>query len=321
MNDSASQPAPVMANLTIRQLEVFAMASRCASFSEAARRLAISQPSLSATVAKIERQLGLALFDRSSRTVRLTAHGKRLAVVADDLVRSFEHAMRGMADVADTRRGSASLAVVPSIAAGLAARALASFHRDYPDFQVTLHDVPGAQALGAVADRAVDFGIVARPAEPSGLEMETLLLDPFVVACRPDHPLAQRKSAGWGDIADTPLILGGIGRLRKDVETAWLQAGFALRPRFVVGQIRTALALAGAGLGVTLIPRLHQEEARQAGLAAVPARMALARELVIVRRPDRTLSAPAEHLIACFRAEALSVEGGAAPRRGGSLRR
>ncbi|GAB3469437.1 LysR family transcriptional regulator [Massilia terrae] len=308
-------------NLTIRQLEVFAMASRCTSFSEAAKRLGISQPSLSATVAKLEQQLGLSLFDRSSRSLRLTAQGQRMAVVAGDLVRNFEEAVRSLDDVASTRRGSTSLAVVPSVAAGLAAQALTLFYEDYPDFLVTLHDTPGAQAAAMVNDRVVDFGIFARPAEPSDLLMESLLHDPFVVVCRSDSPLAGRKSVGWGDLAEIPLIVGGIGRLRRDIENAWLQAGLNLRPRFVVEQIRTALALVDAGLGVTLIPRLHQLEARQAGLATIPARMPLERELVMVRRADRVLPAPVEHLMACFRRAVLSAEEGAAPRRGGSLHR
>lgn len=321
MIDSKAGIGRISTNLTIRQLEVFAMASRCASFSEAAKRLGISQPSLSATVAKIEQQLGLSLFDRSSRSLRLTAQGERLAVVADDLVRNFEHAMRGIEDVASTRRGSTSLAVVPSVAAGLAAQALTLFYRDYPDFNVSLHDIPGAQAAAWVKDRVVDFGIVARPGEPDDLLMESLLHDPFVVVCRTDSPLAGRKSAGWGDLAEQPLILGGIGKLRRDVENAALEAGLTLQPRFVVEQIRTALALVDAGLGVTLLPRLHQQEARQAGLAAIPARMALSRELVIVRRADRVLPAPVGHLVECFRRAAVSVAADAAPRRGGSPRR
>jgi LysR family carnitine catabolism transcriptional activator len=307
MIDSRDTPETVSSSLTIRQLEVFAMASRCTSFSEAAKRLGISQPSLSATIAKMERQLGLSLFDRSSRSLRLSPQGERLAVVADDLVRNFEHAMRGIGDVASTRRGSTSLAVVPSVAAGLAAQALLLFYKDYPDFHVTLHDIQGAQAAAWVVDRVVDFGIVARPSEPGDLLMEHLLHDPFVVVCRPDSPLAGRKSIGWGDLAEVPLILGGIGRLRRDVENGWLQAGLTLRPRFAVEQIRTALSLVDAGLGVTLLPRLHQQEARQAGLAVIPARMPLSRELVMVRRADRVLPAPVEHLMDCFRRAAAGL--------------
>jgi DNA-binding transcriptional LysR family regulator len=320
MTDNTAESSVASTNLTIRQLEVFAMASRCSSFSEAAKRLGISQPSLSGTVAKIEQQLGLSLFDRSSRKLRLTAQGERLAIVAEDLVRDFQEAMRGIGDVASARRGSTSLAVVPSVAAGLAAHALTLFYEEYPDFHVSLHDIPGAQAAAWVNDRVVDFGIVARPSEPSELRMESLLRDPFVVVCRTDSPLAGRKSVGWGDLAEVPLILGGIGKLRRDVEKAWQEAGLDLRPRFVVEQIRTALSLVDAGLGVTLIPRLHQDEARQVGLAAIPARMPLERELVIVKRADRVLPGPVEHLVECFRQAALSVEAGAAPRRGGSPR-
>jgi len=307
MIDSRATKEKISSSLTIRQLEVFAMASRCTSFSEAAKRLGISQPSLSATIAKMERQLGLSLFDRSSRSLRLSAQGERLAVVADDLVRNFEHAMRGIEDVASTRRGSTSLAVVPSVAAGLAALALLLFYADYPDFHVTLHDVQGAQAVAWVNDRVVDFGIVARPGDSGELVTETLLHDPFVVVCRPDSPLAARKSIGWGDLAEAPLILGGIGRLRRDVENGWLQAGLTLQPRFAVEQIRTALALVDAGFGVTLLPRLHQQEARQAGLLVIPTRMPLSRELVMVRRADRVLPAPVEHLMACFRRAAAGI--------------
>lgn len=88
----------------------------------------------------------------------------------------------------------------------------------------------------------------------------------------------------------------------------------------MVEQIRTTQLLVDAGMGVTLLPRLHQEEARQAGLAAIPARKPLSRELVIVRRANRVLPAPAEHLDECFRRAALSEAAGAAPRRGESRR-
>ncbi|MES2262623.1 MAG: LysR family transcriptional regulator [Pseudomonadota bacterium] len=289
------------ANLTIRQLEVFAMASRSPTFSEAAKRLGISQPSLSSTVAKIEDQLGLRLFDRTTRTMVLTSQGERLAVVADELVRNFRASLKNIQDVANVSRGRLSMAVIPSVAASIGPRVLKEFFASYPEFDVALHDVTGEKALAWVLDRVVDFAVIATPASHSELHVEPVYDDDFQIICHKDSPLASKRSVTWNDLASVPIVLTGGGAIRRDIENAWLQAKVAIQPRFEIEQIMTGLALVSADLGVAILPGMCRPAASD-DLVAVPMRSSvrIQRSLAIVRRSDRSLTKPVQHMFDCF---------------------
>lgn len=302
-----SQRDSVTENLTIRQLEVFAMASQSASFSEAAKRLGISQPSLSNTVAKIETQLGLRLFDRTTRTMVLTPQGKRLAIVADELVRNFRASLQNIDAEASELRGRLSLAVIPTVAAAVGPAALERFFDAYPGFVVGLHDVAGEKALAWVLERVVDCAIVATPATTSDLVVEHRHRDRFEVVCRRDHPLAKKRAVSWKDIAGASVILAGSGAIHRDVETAGAREGVTVQPRFSVEQIMTGLSMVNAGLGIAILPGLCRPGHAYPELASVPmGRAGIVREIAIIRRSDRVLSEPARHLMACF-ADALEA--------------
>lgn len=293
---------PVSGNLTIRQLEVFAMASRSPTFSEAAKRLGISQPSLSSTVAKIEDQLGLRLFDRTTRTLVLTVQGERLAVVADELVRNFQASVKNIHDAASISRGRMSLAVIPSVAAAVVPGVLNNFFGAYPEFDVAVHDVSGEKALAWVLDRVVDFAIMATPSSHAELLIEPVYADDFVVICHKDSPLAAKRSVDWADLATVPVVLTGGGAIQRDIETAWLKANIAIQPRFQIEQIMTGIALVAAGLGVSILPGLCRPEISNQELRTIPMHspVRIRRELSIVRRSDRALSKPVQHMFACL---------------------
>lgn len=293
---------PVSGNLTIRQLEVFTMASRSPTFSEAAKRLGISQPALSNTVAKIEDQLGLRLFDRTTRSLVLTPQGERLAAVADELVRNFQASLKNIHEGAVATRGRLSMAVIPSVAASLGSTVLNDFFKEYPKFNVALHDVGGEKALAWVLERVVDFAIMAPPAPSSELHIEPIYQDDFLVVCHKDAPLAAKRSVGWEDLAKVPLVLTGSGPIRREVEDAWLKANVEIKPRFEVEQIMTALDLVAGRLGVSILPGVCRPNLINEHLVTLPMRgpSRIQREIAIVRRSDRGLSKPVQHMLECF---------------------
>jgi LysR family carnitine catabolism transcriptional activator len=290
-------------SLTIRQLEVFAMASRSATFSEAAKRLGISQPSLSNTIAKIESLLGLSLFDRTTRSLVLTSEGSRLSAMADDLVRDYRATLSSIHDTATDRRGRVSLAVLPSVATSIAPDALKMFFDRYPHVDVALHDSAQDKGLGAIFDRAVDFGIFSRPTDAADLHFDPIYEDDFQLICRSDNALAAKPAASWKDIAKQPFIWTGTGPIRRTVEASWLHANVAITPRFEIEHILTGLGLVSAGLGVTILPGLYLPKVIKEDLRPVRIdRAPLTRQISIVRRTDRVLSQPAQTLVECFRA-------------------
>ncbi len=123
-------------NLTHRQFEILIAAAEAGSFSAAAQRLKISQPSLSESIRRIEREIGARLFERTTRSLKLTAEGRHAATVARDAVRDFRHALDRLASgargQADDRSRGVAVDHLRGIAAGhhaLPARAPGNEHR------------------------------------------------------------------------------------------------------------------------------------------------------------------------------------------------
>jgi len=286
-------------NITLRQLQVFVAASRARSFSEAADRLGISQPSLSGTISKIETQLGLRLFDRTTRSLILTADGRDLAAVADDLVRDFEAALSGISARAAGKRGRVSVAVLPSVAATVLPEALGAFAKEYPEIDVSVHDVLQERAVAILRNGVVDFAVTTQAAAYPELHFEELGADPFYLVCKRNHPLARLKTVTWKDTVDYPFIaLSATTSVRRFADTAMGQTELVIRPRYEVEQILSAVTLVSAGLGITALPSLTLAMFSHRALAMRPlVAPAIQRRLGVLTLRERTLSAPARFLL------------------------
>ncbi|MCW5688017.1 MAG: LysR family transcriptional regulator [Pseudolabrys sp.] len=283
----------------MRQLQVFVAASRARSFSEAADRLGISQPSLSGTISKIETQLGLRLFDRTTRSLILTADGRDLAAVADDLVRDFEAALSGISARAAGKRGRVSVAVLPSVAATVLPEALGAFAKEYPEIDVSVHDVLQERAVAILRNGVVDFAVTTQAAAYPELHFEELGADPFYLVCKRNHPLARLKTVTWKDTVDYPFIaLSATTSVRRFADTAMGQTELVIRPRYEVEQILSAVTLVSAGLGITALPSLTLAMFSHRALAMRPlVAPAIQRRLGVLTLRERTLSAPARFLL------------------------
>src|SRR5918997_2179160 len=101
--------------LTVRQLETVVAVADAASFSQAAAELGISQPSLSETIKRVEEELGVRLFERTTRSLSLTPEGEHAVVVAREAVRDFHMALASIADRTHGRRGKITVAALPSV--------------------------------------------------------------------------------------------------------------------------------------------------------------------------------------------------------------
>lgn len=296
-------------NITLRQLQVFVAASRARSFSEAADKLGISQPSLSGTINKIEIQLGLRLFDRTTRSLLLTADGRDLAAVADDLVRDFETALDGIAARSAGQRGRVSIAVLPSIAATILPAVLRDFAKEFPEVDITVHDVPQDRAVALVRNGVVDFAITTQAASFAELDYEEVGSDSFFLVCRRNHPLAHGAEVTWHDIAKHPFVaLSSTTSVRRFADVALGQADVVIHPRYEVEQIPSAVALVAAGLGVTALPALTLSMFNNKGVVTRPiTKPAIHRRIGILTLKQRTLSVPSQFLLKSVR-EGLKAE-------------
>lgn len=296
-------------NLTPRQFETLIAAAECGSFSAAAERLKISQPSLSESIRRIEREMGARLFERTTRSLKLTPQGRHAVTVARDAVRDFKHALERLASGMDRKRSRITIAALPSIACAALPSALQRFKHEHPDVVVSLHDVQHERAMSLVSDGLADIAVTTQPAADADVVFREIASDVAHLVCARDHPLARKKTVRWKDLADADFIaITPISSVRRLTDAAFINAEIAIEPRYEVEQIPCAVALVEAGLGVTALPSLTFSMFKGRDLVVRPLiEPRLRRNVGFVTLKDRPLPDVADALMRLIR-EALQLE-------------
>ncbi|HEX2136508.1 MAG TPA: LysR family transcriptional regulator [Microvirga sp.] len=290
--------------LTIRQMEILVAAADTMNFSEAAERLGITQPSLSETIRRIEAELGLRLFERTTRSLTLTPDGRHAVAVAREVVRDFRLALETIAHRAKSRRARVSIAALPSIACAVLPAAVRGLLSQFPHAEVSVQDVLHERAVGLVADGLADMALTIRPARLEGLSFEELGSDPVHLVCRADHPLAASERVEWRELVPYPFVgLARTSSVRRLTDAAFTLSEVAVEPAYEVEQIPSAAALVESGLGVTALPALTLAMFKGTGLVVRPLMSPqMRRHVGLVTLSGRTLAEPAAALLEHIRA-------------------
>lgn len=257
-------------NFDLSDLRAFVTVAQLASFRAAAQALHVSQPALSRRVDKLEQALGMRLFERSTRKVELNAMGRSFLPRAQHVLSELEGALLGMTELSERIRGLVTVACIPSAVDNFVARAASLFHARFPRIRLRVLDQPAPDVLLSVSRSDADFGISYLGAREPDLEFEELASEPFVLACRSDHPLARRRRVRWQELADVECIglaAGGGNRLLIDQGLAHLAA----RPKWIgeVLHVPALLSLIQAGVGVGAVPKHALSGSAGQGLACV----------------------------------------------------
>lgn len=284
-------------SVELRQLEHFIAVATDLSFTRAAERVHVVQSALSTSIAKLERELEVQLFDRSRQRIKLTAAGETFLGRARDVVRATRAATDSVAGYRDALQGTVEFGSLISYGPVDVPRALGDFHRDHPHVRINLRlSQSGASSyLSALLDGSLDVALVSVPDRmPPQLDMRLLFEEPMVFVCRDDHPLARRRRVPIADTAADDIVgfPPGFG-LRRLVDDAFHAAGVSPRTQYEVPAGFAAIAdLVASGLGVAFMPR--SEAARCGGLRSValaePVRWSV---FLASPRSDRTTPAAA----------------------------
>lgn len=284
-------------NLSTRELTAFLTLAEQRNFTRAAALCHLSQPAFSALVRALEDSLGARLFDRTTRSVELTAEGRVLVEPARRLLRDAETALADVRDHAARRRGRVAIALLPSLAAGWLPPLLARFHHKYPGIEIDVADVLSDACIERVRAGTADFALAStRTATP---ELHTLEFcrDGFHLVCPRDHPLVrQRGRIELKHLAPYPVVqLARSSSVRQYVEAAIYP--MQLRTMMELDQLSTVAGMVRAGLGITIVPSLTLFHFADPQLATRPLHAsALVRRVYVVRRADRPLSTAATAL-------------------------
>ena len=291
--------------MELRQLTIFVEVARKLNFTHAARTLRIAQPAVSQSIAKLEGELGVTLFDRSGREVRLTEAGVRLLPLAERVLSDADVAAREMAKLRGRAEGRISVGVTPTVATHLLPRVLAAYRHERPEIEVVLRE-GGTGALVTMIERgAVDFGIIVLPIDRPTIATAPLFTEPLLLAVATHSPLNHNgRPIPLRMAADEPFILYRASyHLRSATIAGCRAAGFEPRVALEGGEMETVLQMVAAGLGVSLVPHLAFEGAPRPGVVALTVSdPPLARTLAVAHRFDRPLSPAADAFITVLRA-------------------
>lgn len=244
-------------NITLRQIQAFRTVAEFGSFTRAAERLNVAQPALSLSIRELERELNLRLFDRTTRRVELTGAGREFLQSADKLLADLDRAVRDARDLSEKKRGRIVIAAPPLLAAMIVPAAIAEFNAAYPGIDVGLIDARiGDQILDRLRAGEADLAIGTFEERADGIRSEVLAQDTLALFCAPSSPLAKKRRLRWADLHDQKLImLTRDSSIRALTERTLAQTGHdAGKPLHEVSQMTTAVMLAEAGLGVTVLP-------------------------------------------------------------------
>jgi DNA-binding transcriptional LysR family regulator len=277
-------------NITLRQLEAFVTVADTRNFTRAAQRLRAAQSAVSLLVKELEADLGLRLFDRTTRRVELTGPGLEFRAYAEKLLADLDHAVRHTAELVERKRGRMAVAAPPYLATVLLPRVIAEFQADYPGVRVTLIDARTDQIVARVMGGEADIGVGTFSPEEEGIARNLLVRDELMLFCHSKHPLAKTRRPTWNDLAGLPAImLTRESGIRALVNQGYRSAQLDVRPIFEVAQITTALALVEAGLGVSVLPTFALSSTRERHITArVITEPAMSRNVEVISCLGRT---------------------------------
>jgi len=197
-----------LARMELRHLRYFVAVAEEQNVTRAAVRLHVSQPTLSRQIHNLEDELGIALFERGAKAVRLTEAGRVFLNEARMLLHRAEGAVQMAKSVGEGKRGEIHVGYAPSLAVELLPRALRYFQESNPDVRVQLHDLSTQEMLLGLKDGKLHAALLVKvsPKALAGLVFEELERHRVCVALHPTHPLARTRKVGLEQIASERLV-------------------------------------------------------------------------------------------------------------------
>jgi DNA-binding transcriptional LysR family regulator len=245
-----------LSNVNLKLLQAFLLVAEHSSFRLAADKSFRSSSAMSAQIKQLEQQLGVALFHRTTRNVRLTEEGQQLLECAKRALLEVESGLRKIQESADIRRGRVSLSCAPTIAATRLARVLAAFEKDYPGVEVYVRELNSEPLFESVRNRTVDFGI-GPLVETAEFRFEALLDDPFYALVPKRLVTVAKDTISLAALTNLPLlVLNHATAVRGLLETAMRERNLNFSTRYEFTQAQSLISMASAGLGAAILPRV-----------------------------------------------------------------
>jgi DNA-binding transcriptional LysR family regulator len=246
--------------LDAHQLNIFVVAAELENFTEAARHLNLSQPSVSAQVQSLERQLGAQLFHRAGRRISLTEAGQALLPLAREMVQLSIDIEETMASLAGTAVGHLKIGCSTAVGRYTLPRLVARFREQHPQVQVTCSVMTRRSTLEALLEGRLHLAVTSAREFSKEIEYRHLTTDPIVLIIPADHPWASRGQIKPQELLEENLILREkTAGTRRALEDGLAEHGIhtdQLRTVMVMGSSEAIRTAVEERIGVAFISRL-----------------------------------------------------------------
>lgn len=243
--------------MTFLRLRYFIAVAEELHFGRAAKRLAVTQPSLSRQITLLEEEIGVPLLVRDTRSVALTRAGREYLGQAREILRGVSSAAESARRAERGESGRLSVAFYYIAGLGILPPVLREFRQRYPKVSLELHELPSKTQIAEILKGTIDIGIVHEPSAMKSVSAETIHREAMVAALPSTHRLARRSALRLPDLRAESFIMfphGEGSALRERIITSCSAAGFS--PNIAAGakMVVTVIGLVAAGMGIAILP-------------------------------------------------------------------
>ncbi|MBO1002189.1 LysR family transcriptional regulator [Pseudogracilibacillus auburnensis] len=244
--------------MELRQIKYFIEVAKREHVTEAANALHVAQSAVSRQIFNLEEELGVDLFIREGRTVRLTRIGKIFLEHMERAINVIDDAKQVVEEYVDPEKGTIHIGFSASLASYILPTAIYYFRKQYPDVKFVLNQGSYSELIEAVIKGEINIAILGPiPAEQEKIKSTVLFTEDIIALLPTNHPLSRRSSIKLIELRDDSFVLFPKGFILRDViMEGCLQRGFQPKVSFEGKDLDAIKGLVSAGLGVTLIPEV-----------------------------------------------------------------
>jgi LysR family transcriptional regulator, transcription activator of glutamate synthase operon len=283
--------------MEIKQVQYFLYVADLGSFSSAAEELYISQSSLSKQIIALEKELGVALFDRSKRKIALAPAGETFLKHALNINTEYQALMR---DIGEHKKNSTlSIVAIPVIAQYEITSYIAKFREKYPNIQFTLDEREATFILPALKDRLYDLAIIRdNYLDTKRYSITVIANDHLSVIVSKAHKYAARKSISLGELSNENFIMFDKGTIVHEISVdACQKAGFIPRIFYASLRVESIVGLVASNSGIAPIMEKIYAYHKHPDVVAIPLQEIIESNIVIVHPRSKKLSKPARNFM------------------------
>ena len=249
-------------SISIEQLKCFVAVSKELNFRKAAKNLNMSQPPVSRHIINLEYNLKAKLFERNSRSVKLTKDGLLFLTHATEIITRIEHASKVMISSKDRLNGSISLGFVPSMANDILPIIATYLSKKLPQIKLIFKEYMSYEQVPALNTGNLDIGLTRLPKDLNSFNYSRVVSEPYFLAVNINNPLSKKHNLSINDLHNVDFIMYDaiVGRYSFELlSSLFLNSG--VKPNFVqyVSQPSVFIGLVKASLGVALLARSSKQ--------------------------------------------------------------